>query len=194
MASFEESLALLSPVKSRESTIDLTALVETHSALLFRVAHSLVHSRAEAEDVVQDTFLRVLQRSAALPAIQDQRVWLVRIAWNLALDRLRRRKSRPSGSGFAGSQLAASQLVDSLIAPGTPADRALEDSRHLHAVLREIERLPTRERQVLLLTSLEELDNSEIASITGRSEAAVRGLLFRARTRLRTRLEKAGYR
>jgi RNA polymerase sigma-70 factor (ECF subfamily) len=192
MASFEESLALLSSVKSAESEIDLTALVETHSALLFRVAHSLLHSRAEAEDVVQDTFLRVLQvldRPSALPDIRDYRVWLVRIAWNLALDRLRRRKSRPADSEFSDSQ-----FVDTLIAPVTPADRALEDSRHIQAVLHEIERLPSRERHVLLLSSLEELETAEIAIIIGRSEAAVRGLLFRARTRLRDRLEKAGYR
>lgn len=194
MASFEESLALLSSIKSAESEIDLTALVETHSALLFRVAHSLLHSRTEAEDVVQDTFLRVLEHPSALPGIRDHRVWLVRIAWNLALDRLRRRKSRPADSEFAGSQFAGSQFVDTLIAPNTPADRALEDSRHIHAVLREIERLPSRERQVLLLSSLEELETAEIAAITSRSEAAVRGLLFRARTRLRERLEKAGYR
>jgi len=184
MASFEESLALLSSIRSAESVIDLTAIVETHSALLFRVAHSLLHSHAEAEDVVQDTFLRVLERPASLPGIRDHRVWLVRIAWNLALDRRRRRKSRPAGSEF----------VDSLIAPATPADRALEDIRHIQAVLREIERLPSLERQVLLLSSLEELETAEIASVTSRSEAAVRSVLFRARTRLRERLEKAGYR
>jgi RNA polymerase sigma-70 factor (ECF subfamily) len=184
MASFEESLALLSSIESAESDIDLAALVETHSALLFRVAYSLLHSHDDAEDVVQDTFLRVLQRPAALPDIRDQRTWLVRIAWNLALDRLRRRKSRPTGSEF----------VDSLIAPGTPADRAVEDIRHIQAVLSEIDRLPALERQVLLLTSLEELETAEIASITSRSEAAVRSILFRARTRLRERLEKAGYR
>src|SRR6516225_10904633 len=114
MASFEESLALLSSTKSAESEIDLTALVETHSALLFRVAHSLLRSPAEAEDVVQDTFLRVLQHPRALPGIRDHRVWLVRIAWNLALDRIRRRNSRP-----ADSQLADSQFIDSLIAPNT---------------------------------------------------------------------------
>jgi RNA polymerase sigma-70 factor, ECF subfamily len=182
MASLEESLVLLSPSTSAE--IDLAALVETHSALLFRVAHSLLHSHAEAEDVVQDTFLRVLQRPASLPSIRDHRVWLVRIAWNLALDRLRRRRSRPADSEF----------VDSLIAPATPADRALEDIRHIQAVLREIEHLPALERQVLLLSLLEELETAEIASITGRSEAAVRSIAFRARTRLRERLEKAGYR
>jgi RNA polymerase sigma-70 factor (ECF subfamily) len=167
MASFEESLALLSSTRSAESEIDVAALVEQmvqrHSALLFRVAHSLLRSRA---------------------AVRDDRVWLVRITWNLALDRLRRRRSRPGDPEF----------VDSLIAPGTPADRAIEESRHMHAALLEIERLPKQERQVLLLSSLEDLETAEIAAVIGRSEAAVRGLLFRARNRLRERLEKAGYR
>jgi RNA polymerase sigma-70 factor (ECF subfamily) len=81
-----------------------------------------------------------------------------------------------------------------LIAPGLSADRAMEESGHINAALREIERLPSRERHVLLLSSIEELDNAEIAGVIGRSEAAARALLFRARTRLRERLEKAGYR
>ena len=184
MASFEESLALLSSIKSEASEVDLAALVETHSALLFRLAHSLLRSRSEAEDVVQDTFLRVLEQSKTMSEIRDVRLWLVRIAWNLSIDRIRRRKTRPSESEF----------VESLIAPGTPADRAFEESRQMHAVLCEIEHLPKSERHVLLLSSLEELDTAEIAAIIGRSEAAVRALLFRARTRLRARLEKAGYR
>jgi RNA polymerase sigma-70 factor (ECF subfamily) len=184
MASFEESVALLSSAKSVESEIDIAALVAMHSALLFRVAHSLLRSHTEAEDVVQDTFLRVLERPYALPGVRDHRVWLVRIAWNLSLDRLRRRKTRPSDSDF----------VDMLIAPGLSADRAMEESGHINAALREIERLPSRERHVLLLSSIEELDNAEIAGVIGRSEAAARALLFRARTRLRERLEKAGYR
>ena len=183
MASVEESRVLLSSVKSAAPAIDLTALVERHSALLFRVGYSLLRSRAEAEDVVQDTFLRILERPATLDDVRDLRLWLVRIAWNLSLDRMRRRKTRPSDSEF----------IDSLIAPGSSADQALEDSQHILAALREIERLPAHERHVLLLSSLEELEASEIALVIGRSEAAVRGLLFRARNRLRQRLEKAGY-
>jgi RNA polymerase sigma-70 factor (ECF subfamily) len=184
MASFEESLALLPSLQSAASEIDLGALVETHSALLFRVAYSLLRSHAEAEDVVQDTFLRLIQKHRTLDDVRDHRLWLVRIAWNLSLDRLRRRRTRPADSAF----------VDSLIAPGTPADKALDESRRIHATLQEIEHLPRAERHALLLSSLEELENEEIAETLGRSESAVRGLLFRARNRLRERLEKAGYR
>jgi RNA polymerase sigma-70 factor (ECF subfamily) len=185
MASFEEiSLVLLSSTKSAESEIDLTALVETYSPLLFRVSHSLLRSRVEAEDVVQDTFLRVLQRHRSLPEVRDMRVWLVRIAWNLAIDRVRRRKPQHADADF----------IQTLVAPNIPADKALDEFRRMTAVLAEIERLPKPERHALLLSSLEELDTAEIATIIGRTESATRALLFRARTRLRTRLEKGARR
>jgi RNA polymerase sigma-70 factor, ECF subfamily len=57
-------------------------------------------------------------------------------------------------------------------------------------VLRELERLPRGERHVMLLSVVEELGTAELAEVLGRSESAVRALLFRARTRLRERLEK----
>ncbi len=164
------------------SAIDLAALVETYSALLFRVAHSLLRNRAEAEDVVQDAFIRVLEHRRDLPAVREMRVWLVRIAWNLALDR--RRRIRP---GQMDEQFAAG-----LISKSTPADQALAEARRVKAVMAEIERLPGKERHVLLLSAIEELDTAEMAAVLGRSESAVRALLFRARTRLRERLEKGG--
>jgi RNA polymerase sigma-70 factor (ECF subfamily) len=166
-----------------DSQTDLATLVDTYSPLLFRVAYSVVRSRDQAEDVVQDVFLRVLQhRSNAHPSlesIRDPRVWLVRIAWNLALDRRRRIRPDQMDDLFAAS----------LIGPGTPVDEALDEAQRLRSVLRELDRLPKAERQILLLSALEELSTAEIAAITARSESAVRALLFRARTRLRTRLD-----
>src|ERR1035441_11014089 len=69
---------------------DLTALVRDYSALLYRVALSVLCNPSEAEDVVQDVFVRVLQHQRELAGIIEVRPWLVRIAWNLALDRQRR--------------------------------------------------------------------------------------------------------
>jgi RNA polymerase sigma-70 factor (ECF subfamily) len=91
----EWNVALVSAEPSTSET-DLTALVEAYSPLLFRVAHSILRNRAESEDVVQDVFLRVLEHQLKLPAVRDLRVWLVRIAWNLALDRQRLEKGNPS--------------------------------------------------------------------------------------------------
>jgi RNA polymerase sigma-70 factor (ECF subfamily) len=171
-----------SATQAAESEFDLALLVETYSGILFRVAHSVLRNPAESEDVVQDVFLKVIERQRSLPEVRDMRVWLVRIAWNLALDRRRRIRPDQMDDLFAHG----------LVAADTPADDALGEAQRITAVLREMERLPRKERQVLLLSALEELGTAEIAAVIGRSESAVRALLFRARTRLRTRLERGG--
>jgi len=153
-------------------------LVREHSALLYRVALSIVRNPAEAEDVVQDAFLRVLQKQSQLAGIIEVRAWLVRIAWNLALDRRRRIRPDQMDEAFA----------DALVYAGLPADERLAEARRMAAVLSAIERLPETERQALLLTAFDELSTAEIATILGKSESGVRALVFRARTRLRDRL------
>jgi RNA polymerase sigma-70 factor (ECF subfamily) len=164
-------------------SIDLTALVAAHSSLLYRVAHSILRNPVESEDVVQDTFLRVLQHLHQLPAIRDLRPWLVRIAWNLALDR--RRRIRPDQmDDFQAAGIAAVNV---------PADIVLRQRQQTQATLREIERLPKPERQALLLSALEDLSIAEIAHIMTKSESAVRALIFRARARLRQRLAQGGH-
>src|SRR5258708_17910699 len=180
MASVEGCSLALSYMESARSEIDLAALVATYSSLLFRVAHSVLRSRAEAEDVVQDVFVRVLDHRRSLTAVRDMRVWLVRVAWNLAMDRRRRIRPEQFDEGFA----------ESLDARSLPADEALTEAQRFRWVLRELERLPRAERDVLLLSVVEELGTAEMAEVLGRSESAVRALLFRARTRLRERLEE----
>jgi len=180
MAVIEGCSLALTSMEGVRSEIDLAALVETYSSLLFRVAHSVLRSRAEAEDVVQDVFVRVLEHRRSLSAVRDMRVWLVRVAWNLAIDRRRRIRPEQFDEGFA----------ESLVARSLPADEALTETQRLRSVLRELERLPRAERDVLLLSVVEELGTAEMAEVLGRSESAVRALLFRARTRLRERLEE----
>ena len=106
MASVEGCSLALSSMEGSRSEVDLAALVETYSSLLFRVAHSVLRSRSEAEDVVQDVFVRVLEHRGSLPVIRDMRVWLVRIAWNLAIDRRRRIRPEQFDEGFAESLVA----------------------------------------------------------------------------------------
>ena len=157
---------------------DVVALVRDYSGLLYRVALSVLRNAAEAEDVVQDVFLRVLQREGELGRITEIRAWLVRITWNLAIDRLRR--LRPDQM----DELFASELVSRELA----ADEAVEEAQRIARVLAGVERLPKRERQALLLSAMEELSNAEIAAVMGKSESGVRSLLFRARARLRERI------
>jgi len=162
-----------------EAEPDLVPLVHDYSGLLYRVALSLVRNPAEAEDVVQDVFLRVLERKRELAAIVDLRPWLVRIAWNLALDRCRRVRPRQMDDLFA----------EALVSADLPADQALDEAGRIRQVLGAIERLPGKEREALLLSAMDERSTVEIAAVLGRSESSVRSLLFRARAHLHQRLE-----
>ena len=180
MSAFEGFSLAMSSMQAVRSETDLAALVDTYSSLLFRVAHSVLRSRTEAEDVVQDVFIRVLEHSHKLADVRDMRVWLVRIAWNLALDRKRRIRPAQFDAGF----------VESLAACTVATDEALAEAGHMQAVLLEIDRLPKHERAALLLSAMDELQTAQIAEVLGKSESAVRALLFRARTRLRQRLQK----
>jgi RNA polymerase sigma-70 factor (ECF subfamily) len=178
----EQPLPWFAAQKASDTTdsTDIATLVTLHSALLYRVALSILRNPAEAEDVVQDTFLRVIERQRELSTILAIRPWLIRITWNLAIDRCRR--TRPSQM----DDLLAAGLVSSTL----PADQALAESRRTQLVLTAIDRLPTHERQAILLSAIDDLTTTEIAAILHKSESSVRSLLFRARTHLRQRLKE----
>jgi len=165
-------------VEAAPGCMDVAELVRDYSGLLYRVALSVLRNTAEAEDVVQDTFVRVLQQKEKLGAVVQVRPWLVRICWNLALDRRRRVRPAQMDEVFAAG----------LVAVEIAADRAMVEAGRMRQVLGAIEKLPGREREALLLSAMDELSMAEIAVILGRSESSVRSLLFRARTRLRERL------
>jgi RNA polymerase sigma-70 factor (ECF subfamily) len=174
----QEPVAALSEPAAVLQELDIALLVETYSRTLFRVAYSVLRSRTDAEDIVQEVFIRVLTHRNSLQSVREMRVWLVRIAWNLALDA--KRRIRPGQMDV--------QFVESLVAESVSADELLQQSQTMHTAMREMKRLPRGEREVLLLSAVDELGSAEMASVLGRSESAVRALLFRARTRLRERL------
>ncbi len=73
----------------------LAALVDQYAGALYRVAFSVLRNAADAEDAVQEAFLRVLRHRQTLGEVRDHRVWLIRSVWNIVLDRKRRTKTRP---------------------------------------------------------------------------------------------------
>src|SRR5258707_15523319 len=125
MASTEGCTLALSFIENAPPAVDLAALVDTYSALLFRIANSVLRSRSEAEDVVQDVFIRVLEYRLSLSTVRDMRVWLIRIAWNLALDRKRRKLPDRLDETFAQSLASATM----------PADAAIEEAQRFQSVL-----------------------------------------------------------
>ena len=180
----EESLRWFAAQRVEAAEPDLTALVRAYSGLLYRVALSVVRNAAEAEDVVQDVFVRVLQQRRS-SEVREWRPWLVRIAWNLALDRIARRRRVPMEQM---DEMFAAGMVSREVA----ADDALAEAGRMKAVLDAIDRLPKKEREVLLLSAMDELSTAEIGAVLGRSESSVRSLMFRARGHLRERLERSG--
>lgn len=163
--------------RSEQATAEeaaLSALVEQYSGTLYRVAYSVLRNSTDAEDAVQETFLRVLRHRHMLGEVRDQRVWLVRIVWNVVLDRKRRAKTRPETDDV-------SELARVLPSNGLSAEEVAAASEHHSQVLGCLERLPGKERQVLLLSAFEELSSVEIASVLGITESSVRSRLFRAR-------------
>ena len=145
-----------------------------YAGTLYRVAYSVLRNAADAEDAVQEAFLRVLRHRETLHEVRDQRVWLIRIVWNVVLDRKRRTKTRPETDDVA-------ELARVLPADGLSAEERAAAAQHHAHVLACVEQLPAKERQVLMLSAFEELNSVEIASVLGITESSVRSRLFRAR-------------
>ena len=162
----------------------LAALVSPYASTLYRVAYSVLRNAADAEDAVQEAFLRVLRHRETLGEVRDQRVWLIRIVWNVVLDRKRRMKTRPETDDVA-------ELARVLPAEGLSAEERVAAAQHHARVLACVEQLPAKERQVLMLSAFEELNSVEIASVIGITESSVRSRLFRARNLMAGLLDHA---
>jgi len=160
--------------QERVSEQALAALVSEYAGTLYRVAFSVLRNASDAEDAVQEAFLRVLRHRDSLDEVRDQRVWLIRIVWNIVLDRKRRAKTRPETDDV-------SELARVLPCKGLSAEQRAAAAQHHAHVLSRVQMLPPKERDVLMLSAFEELNSVEIATVLGISESSVRSRLFRAR-------------
>ena len=162
----------------------LAALVDQYASTLYRVAFSVMRNASDAEDAVQEAFLRVLRHRDTLGEIRDHRVWLIRIVWNIVLDRKRRLKTRPETDDV-------SDLARILPTNEMSAEEVAAAAQHHAYVLSCVDRLPAREREVMMLSAFEELSSVEIASVLGVTESSVRSRLFRARNLMAGLLQHA---
>ena len=150
-------------------------LVAEHSQAVYRLAYVRTGSREDAEDIVQETFLRLVRAEPELKDSAHQRAWLLRVAMNCVSDLRRsawRRRTRPLEEAGA------------LPAPEEPEGGVLE------AVLA----LPERYRTAVHLYYYEELTAAEIAQVLGIREGTVHTRLSRARAMLRDILTEEGER
>ncbi|MGX1560952.1 RNA polymerase sigma-70 factor [Streptomyces sp. NPDC055506] len=153
-----------------------------HRNLLFTVAYEMLGSAADAEDVLQETWLRWV--GVDFGSVRDQRAYLVRIATRKALDRLRTLSRRRES--YVGPWLPEPLLT----APDVAEDVELAESVSM-AMLLVLETLAPIERAVFVLREVFDFGYDEIAQVVDKSPAAVRQVAYRARAHVAARRPRA---
>lgn len=157
---------------SQDEDAEFTALVERQSRFVFQVAYAVLLNSSDAEDAVQETFLK-LYRNRGWQRAENERAFLARVAWRIAVGMRPRSALRESAGEeeFSSSQ------------PGPEAVILASDAhRILHAL---IDSLDEELRLPLVLSAFEELGSGEIGRILSIPEGTVRGRMQRARQILR---------
>lgn len=182
MPGISEQIALQEPrlaraVSAAEQCEVFSDLVRRQSRFVFRVAYAILRDVHDADDAVQETFLK-LYRSRGWDGIKDEKAYLARVAWRSAVD-LRARK------------LKSSPVVEAAWPGRNPEQDAIASDRDA-VIHRLIDALPEELRQPLVLSGLQELSSTETARIIGISENAVRSRVMRARQILKQKLDALG--
>lgn len=160
-------------------------LVRRHSGMFYAAAYRMLNSAAEAEDVVQDSFLKFWNN----PGLWDPRrkvkftTWFYRVVTNAAIDAGRRRKRTVSGEG-----------VFEILPDARPgAEETLHAAHVQDALENAIQALPERQRAALNLCFYEGLSNKEAAEILGIKHKALESLLMRAKAGVKDHLMQDGF-
>ncbi|HEV3164027.1 MAG TPA: sigma-70 family RNA polymerase sigma factor [Isosphaeraceae bacterium] len=166
-------------------------LVERYQQRLLGVMIHLIGRADEAEDLTQEVFLRIYRARKGYRPRAKFSTWLFTIANNLAMNHLRGKGRNPTvalGVEDTSSQPVRQPQSNVTSRDGTPSAQMRQVE--LSDVVREaLEDLGEDQKMAVLLNKFEEMSYQEIAEVMGRSEAAVKSLLARARTNLRERLE-----
>lgn len=159
-------------------------LMRRHNRRVYRAARAILRSEADAEDAMQEAYVTAFQHLAELQGRAKFSTWLVRIAVNAALQRLRRTR--------AAASIDDADLEEATMAkgPGRSPEEEASDGE-VRAVLEEtIDGLPPAFRAVFVLRAVEEMSGPETAEALGIPEETVRTRLHRARSLLREEVTK----
>ena len=162
-----------------DADAEFTALVQRQSRFAFRVAYAVLLNSYDAEDAVQEMFLKLYRNRGWMQA-ENERAFLARVAWRTAVD-LRRRLPAPD---YSRDCLQPNELLSPRPSPEETIATADEHAR-VHAL---IDSLAEELRVPLVLSAYEELNSREIAKAIGVPEGTVRTRLQRARQLLRQKL------
>jgi RNA polymerase sigma-70 factor (ECF subfamily) len=172
--------AVWEPNIASADTVAVEAIVREYTGFVYRVAYSVLRHHQDAEDATQETFIRVLKHARELSEVRDRKTWLARIAWRIAVDKRRKMPEQSlDEAAEAGCELALS---------GAGAEQAAIAGNMRALLERMVESLPRDLREVVTLSTVEELSSAAAAQVLGIPEASVRTRLFRARQILKSKL------
>ena len=167
----------------------LNSLMERHSERLFHYLIRQLQNEEDAADIAQEAFVRVYQYRAKFDPRQRFSTWLYTIATNLSRDRLKWRSRHPQVSlnqtVGEGNSALADVLPDSKPLP----DEVLASNERADAVRDAIAALPEDLRAAIILSEYQLLPNAEIANVLRCSVKAIESRIYRAKQRLRERLD-----
>lgn len=162
-------------------------LVRRYKNQLMNFVYRFVGNREEAEDIVQDTFVRLYRNKHSYRRIARFSTWIYTIAGNLAKTELRKRKGRRL---LALSQMGCEdkeyEIEDSAFDPEHEVDSTMKGA----IIQREIDNLPPKFREVIILRDIQDLSYEEISEIIKAPVGTVKSRINRARLRLQKRLEE----
>ena len=162
-------------------------VIERHQALVAGTAARMLGSNSDVEDIAQQVFIRVWKSARRYVPRAKFTTWLLKITRNLVFNELRRAKRRAQVSLQPEPGAEEISLKDET----NPApDASLLEGELQRAIEEAIMQLPESQRMALVLRRYEQLSYEEIAEVLDLSVPAVKSVLFRARTELRTRLSK----
>jgi len=184
-----EELALVQAAKAGDVG-SFEQLVKRYDRNIFRIARHITQNREDAEDVLQEAFLKAYRNLDQFQGQSKFYTWLVRIAVNESLMKLRRRRSEKTVSIDEDIETEESSMPRE-IADWTPNPEQVFGQAELNNILsRTIQGLPAGFRTVFVLRDVEGLSTEETAEMLNLSIPAVKSRLLRARLQLRDRLNR----
>lgn len=150
---------------------EVAGILDQYGNSILRLAYSYLHNESDAEEVLQDTMIRFLQKAPSFESEQHQKAWLLKVAANLSKNRIDYNRMRNTD-----------ELDEELIS---------EERSDLSFVWEAVKALPVRYREVIHLFYYEGYQTAEIAAILHENEATVRSHLKRGREKLKDVLKEA---
>ena len=165
-------------------------ILQSNNRRLYRIARGILRNDSEAEDVVQETYVRAFTHLENFRGDSSLATWLARIAMNEALGRLRRQRPGVEWTSLPPGTLEAQIIQFHLSATSVDPEKSMAQREIQHVVEHAIDELPDAFRIVFITRVIEGMNVEETAEILGLKPETVKTRLHRARTILREKVEK----